>query len=72
MSYKVPDQGYVVFSGPGCPNCTTLKNSLTAKGIQFTEVNVRENEEARGFLLEQGFRGIPQLYVNGVHSQLNG
>lgn len=71
--FEIPTEGYVVLTGPGCPKCDTLKRQLTESGITYTEINVRENKDAHLFLVEQGFRSIPQLYINGVHSQqLNG
>lgn len=52
----------IVYSGTDCPKCETLKAQLKQKGIEYKEVNIREDEEALAFLRSKGHRGIPQMY----------
>lgn len=70
MSFSVPN-GYVVFSKSKCPNCDTLWVKLTSKGIKFTEIKVDEDTEAREFLVGQGFRSVPVLFVDGENVPVN-
>lgn len=57
--------GYVVFSGDGCSRCVTLKDTLKARDIPYTEYDVYENQDALDFILSKGLRGIPQLFQDG-------
>lgn len=56
-----------LFTGDGCPHCITLKNRLDQVGIQYEERNVRQDKAAHAFLVEHGFRSIPQMFRDGVH-----
>jgi len=42
-----------VFSSPTCPYCLTLKRFLTEKGIEFEDIDVSQNEEARKEIMEK-------------------
>ena len=64
--FEIP-VGYVVFSKSVCPNCDTLKNRLISKNIQYTEIKVDEIPEAREWLVAQGFRSVPVMFVDGVN-----
>ena len=70
MSFNLPD-GYVVFSKSVCPNCVTLKQRLITKNIPFTEIKVDEDTEAREFLVGQGFRSVPVLFVDGENVKVD-
>ena len=59
--------GVVVYSKANCPACVKLKNELMLKAVTFDEVRVDQNLAAREFLLSEGHRAVPQVYVNGVH-----
>jgi glutaredoxin 3 len=52
-----------VYSKTQCPYCVNAKNYLQSRNINFREVNIEEDAEAREFILEQGHRTVPQLYV---------
>ena len=54
-----------VYSKTVCPYCVNAKNFLKAKGIEFSEINIEENEEARQFLKDKGHRTVPQIYKDG-------
>lgn len=60
----------VVYTGDNCPKCSELKDVLKAKEISYNEVNVRQDAEAHKFLVSQGFRSIPQMFLDGVHVSL--
>jgi len=53
-----------VFSKEGCPQCDRAKALLTRHGFIYDEVRIDENEEAREFVISEGHRSVPQLYVN--------
>jgi glutaredoxin 3 len=54
-----------VYSKNNCPFCVQAKNLLTLKGIQYEEINIEQNPDARAFILAQGHRTVPQIYQNG-------
>ena len=54
-----------VYSKTVCPYCVNAKNFLKARGIDFQEVNIEEDEAARDFLRNAGHRTVPQIYKDG-------
>jgi glutaredoxin len=54
-----------VYSKTQCPNCIQAKTLLERKGIVFAEINIEVDGNARAFLIEQGFRSVPQIFING-------
>ncbi len=54
-----------VYSKSNCPFCVQAKNLLTLKNIQFEEINIEQDADARAFVLAQGHRTVPQIYRNG-------
>jgi glutaredoxin len=55
-----------VYSKSECPNCTRAKNLLNDKGVRYVEIDIEADSEARVFLVDQGFRSVPQIEVDGV------
>lgn len=47
-----------------CPYCVKAKNYLESKGIEYETVNIEENREERNWLMDNGFRSVPQIFVN--------
>jgi len=54
-----------VYSKNNCPFCVQAKNLLKNKNIQFHEVRIDEDVEAKEFILSQGHRTVPQIYQDG-------
>ncbi len=54
-----------VYSKTVCPFCVNAKNYLKAKNIDFEEINIENDAEARQFILDKGHRAVPQIYYNG-------
>jgi len=54
-----------IYSKTVCPYCVQAKNYLKAKNINFREINIEEDEEARAFIQRQGHRTVPQIYMDG-------
>jgi glutaredoxin len=52
-----------VYSKNNCPQCEQAKHLLTTKGITYKEIKIDEDQEAREWLIAQGHRTAPQLYL---------
>ena len=55
-----------VYSKSQRPNCVRAKDLLTKKGVRYAEINIEADDEAKMFLVNNGFRSVPQIYVDGV------
>lgn len=55
-----------VYSKSACPNCVRAKDLLTRKGVSYVEINIEADDEAKLFLVNNGFRSVPQINVDGV------
>jgi len=53
-----------VYSKNNCPFCEKAKHLLTTKGIEFKTVMIDEDLEAREWLIGQGHRSAPQIYLD--------
>ena len=54
-------------TGESCPWCVKACDWLDAADEDYTYYNVREEAEAMQFLQNQGFKSVPQIFVDGVH-----
>jgi glutaredoxin 3 len=54
-----------VYSKNNCPFCVQAKNLLKLKGIDFQEVKIDEDTDAKEFVLSEGHRTVPQIYKDG-------
>jgi glutaredoxin len=54
-----------IYSKNHCPYCDQAKALLKSKGIDFVEVKIDEDEQAKEFIVSKGHRTVPQLYLNG-------
>jgi len=54
-----------LYSKPLCPYCDMAKHYLKKNEIEYEEIRVDTNPEAREFLLSEGHRTMPQIYHNG-------
>ena len=59
----------LVYSTPFCGYCAAAKRLLTAKGAQFTEIDVMMDPERRQEMLAKsgGLRTVPQIFIDGRH-----
>ena len=53
-----------VYSKTNCPFCEQATALLERKGIKHRVIKIDENQEAREFLLAQGFRSVPQIFTD--------
>lgn len=51
-----------VYSKDNCPFCDKAKKYLKENSIEFIELNIAHDNDARNFLLSQGHKTVPQIY----------
>lgn len=51
-----------IYTGNNCPRCVEVKDYLKSKSVEFKEINAHNDNHARAFLVEQGFKSIPQVF----------
>ena len=61
----MPERDVVIYTQPECAGCQREKKFLTQKGIDFTEKNIQEDEQALEELLELGAQGTPTTLIDG-------
>ena len=54
-----------VYSKNMCGYCVQAENLLKNKGLEFKEINIEEKPEAREFVIKEGHRTMPQIYIDG-------
>jgi len=52
-----------IYSKAGCPQCDVAKALLAKHGYTYEEIRIDEDDTARDFLLEEGHRSVPQMYI---------
>lgn len=55
----------VVYSKPSCKNCTLLKMWLSAKEIDYNEIDVTQERGALNKIREAGYNSLPAIEING-------
>ena len=57
-----------IYTSSFCGYCAAAKRLLNRKGIEFTEVDVTNNDEARVAMVESsgGRRTVPQVFIGGA------
>ena len=54
----------IVYSTPTWPHCSHVKEFLSQRGVKYTELNVAENEQARGEMIKKtGSMAVPTITV---------
>jgi glutaredoxin-like protein NrdH len=55
-----------VYTAPGCVQCNATKRALTEAGIEFREVNLHTDTDARDYVLNDlGYSQAPIIEVDG-------
>lgn len=56
-----------VYTTTYCPYCVRAKELLKAKGVDYKEINVEGDDDARAALVKRsdGRRTVPQIFING-------
>lgn len=60
-----------LYSKTNCPNCVKLKTQLNMWNVQFEEVNIEKNMNAKNFVIDQGHRSVPVLYDGLTNIEIN-
>jgi glutaredoxin len=53
-----------LYSKPNCVYCDKAKVWLAKYGFPFEAIDISVDEEARQFVVNQGHKSVPQVYVN--------
>ena len=58
-----------MYSSMFCPFCHRAKRLLSAKGVEFEEIDVDGNPERRAEMVQRanGRRTVPQIFIDGRH-----
>lgn len=55
----------IVYSTATCPYCDRAKTLLTNKGLQYQEIRVDLDSQAREEMMQKsGRRTVPQIFIN--------
>lgn len=58
---------YVMYSKKNCPACDAAANLFKNNGIVVQIVKIDEDPFAKEFVIQQGFRTVPQIYKDNQH-----
>lgn len=58
-----------IYSTAICPYCIAAKNLLASRGLEYRELRIDTDANARREMLARapGARTVPQIFINGVH-----
>ena len=56
-----------IYSKANCPQCTNAKALLNSYDIEYNDVHIDEDTGARDFVLSEGHKSVPQLYVGQTY-----
>ncbi len=58
-----------IYSTKTCPYCVKAKLLLDKKGVEYTEIDVTEDTQARMDLVAKanGMRTVPQIFIDDHH-----
>lgn len=56
-----------VYTTPTCPQCTATKKKLTRLGVDFTAVDVSQDDEARQYVHRLGYTSAPVVVAGESH-----
>ncbi len=61
--------GILLYTTQFCGYCRAAKNLLSAKGLQFEEIDVGFDADKRVEMVERagGLRTVPQIFIHGRH-----
>ena len=48
-----------------CPYCDGAKSFLKSWNEDFVEIDIMSNDNAREYLIQQGYKTVPQIYFEG-------
>lgn len=54
-----------IYSKNNCAYCQQAKSYLRSKNINYREINIDLDAEAKQTMIDNGHRTMPQIYLNG-------
>lgn len=59
----------IIYTTNYCPYCTKVKLLFKNKGVDFTEIDLTNDEDGRLKLIEKagGRKTVPQVFIDGKH-----
>jgi glutaredoxin 3 len=58
----------LIYSSAFCPYCVAAKNFLKARGLEWRELRIDTDPEARQAMMSKTQRtSVPQIFVNDTH-----
>lgn len=54
-----------IYSKNNCGYCVQAKTMCKSHDIPFEEINIEEDATAYDFIISEGHRTMPQVYING-------
>jgi glutaredoxin-like protein NrdH len=57
----------VVYTKPNCVQCDQTKKMLDKNGVEYTTVDITQDQEAYDKVVSMGFMSAP-VVISGVHS----
>ena len=61
------DKAYTIYSKPSCGFCNKAKNLLDSLNIPYNEIDISKDSSLRVWLKSQGFKTVPQIFLDDVH-----
>ena len=58
---------YTMYTQSRCGFCDAAKILLNARGIQFIEISLEHDQEARIMLKDMGCKTVPQIFDGELH-----
>jgi len=53
-----------IYSQDGCMYCNLSKILMMERGIEFEEIDVRSDDEAKSLFKMNGFKTVPQIFTD--------
>lgn len=53
-----------IYTSNTWPHCTTAKQYLSEKGVDYNEKNIQTDPSARKELIKKGYMGVPVIIVD--------
>lgn len=58
---------YIVYGKQGCYYCTLAEQLLGQFNKEFQYIDIEEDMDALDLIVSNGFKTVPQIYLDGEH-----
>ena len=55
---------YKVYGTKICLYCDKAENLLKTKDLPFEKINIDEDDDAKDYIVKQGFKTVPQIWLD--------